>query len=119
MSWSLRVLVVTVTLIWGLAPQLACFMPDQALTQHEMDCCEQMAGTCSQTDMSCCRPVVRTDVPGLAARPVRNIGPDVHIAPRPVSIAGTVPANVLAEFPIQNDHAPPPDVGSFSLILRI
>ena len=63
MSWPFRVLVLALLLGWGVAPQLACFMPEQA-TQAEMDCCEKMAGECGQTQMTheCCRPEVRTEI---------------------------------------------------------
>src|ERR1700757_1465436 len=67
MSWSFRGLVLTVGMLCGLAPQIACFMPDQPLTQPEMDCCAKLANDCGQMNMSCCRPVVRTDV-GIAAK---------------------------------------------------
>src|SRR5256885_1344153 len=103
MSWSFRVMVLTVVLVWGLGPQIACFIPDQPLTPHEMDCCEKMAGECGRMDMSCCRTVIRTDVPGITAKAFRNIMPHVDIAPRPVDVATVVPPSGFAEFSIRNN----------------
>jgi hypothetical protein len=48
--------VLVVLLAWGLAPQIACLMPEQMATQSEMDCCEGVATDCSAANMSqtCC-----------------------------------------------------------------
>src|SRR5438045_8608896 len=119
MSWSFRALVLTAGVLWGLAPQIACFMPDQSLTQREMDCCEKMAGDCGQMDMSCCQTVVRTNVVGVTAKAVRNLVPHVDMAPKPVRISVAMPLSVRVDLSIRNDHAPPHDVGVYPLILRI
>jgi hypothetical protein len=62
---------------------------------------------------------VRTDVLGMTATTVRNVAPHVDIAPKHVSLAGTLPAPIFADLALGNDHAPPNDVGASSLILRI
>src|SRR5579884_1862967 len=118
MSWSFRVLVLTVTLVCGLAPQIACFMPDQPLTQPERDCCQKMASDCGgHMDMSCCQTIVHIEV-GVTAKAPRSLVPDVTIAPQPVSLPTGIPAAVLTNLSVRNDHAPPPfDTGASPLIL--
>jgi hypothetical protein len=120
MSWPFRALVLAVVLAWGLAPQLACFMPDQALTESEMDCCEGMASDCSSANMShaCCRTVVRTDV-GIAAKVVRNLMPTFDVAERATDISIALPLRVIRELSIHNSHAPPSGALVSSVILRI
>jgi hypothetical protein len=119
MSWWFRLLVLPVTLAWGLVPQIVCFMPDQPLTQREMDCCEKIENNCGQMDMSCCRTTVRTDVLGVMAKAVRNAVPHGDIAAKPVGIASILPTTTFTYVAVRNDHAPPRDVGGSSLILRI
>jgi len=76
MSWPFRALVLLVVLGWGIPPELICFLPEESLTQAEMDCCQKMAGECGDTQMShqCCRPEVRTQV-GIAAKIIRQSVP--------------------------------------------
>jgi hypothetical protein len=120
MSWSFRALVLSVAALWGLAPQIACFLPDQPLTQHEMDCCEKMAGDCGQMDMSCCQTVVRTDILGVTAKAMPNITPHVGTLSWPPAIVPTlISMDVFGDRSSQHEHAPPRDVGDSSLILRI
>src|ERR1700741_2302286 len=97
MSWSFRVLVLTVTVVCGLAPQIACFLPDQLLTQDERDCCEKMASDCGgQMDMSCRQTVVHIDV-GVTAKSIRSLMPDLNIAPPHISLSSEIPPVVLAD----------------------
>jgi hypothetical protein len=118
MSWSFHALVLGVAVIWGLAPQIACFIPDQPRTQHEMDCCEQMAGECGRMEMSCCQKVVRTDTVGITAKAVRHVAPQTDIAPKPLPVSIALPI-YLGDSSIRNDHAPPHDIGASPLVLRI
>ena len=119
MSWSFRALVLAVALAWGLAPQLACFMPDHALSKSEMDCCEKMASDCSSAKMSmpCCQTVAPTDV-GVAAKVVRNL-PRFDVAERVVNISAMLNRESSHELFIANNHAPPPEPLASSSILRI
>jgi hypothetical protein len=117
MSWSFRALVLSVTLVCGLAPQIACFMPDQ-LTQSEMDCCQKMADLCGQMNMSCCRTVIRDEV-AVTAKPGGTAMPSVDIAPKPMSISVLMPPTTFTAMFPRLDNAPPPDIGASSLILRI
>jgi len=119
MSRLFRIAVVTVVIVWGLAPQIACLLPDRHLTQDEMDCCEKMSGECGRMEMSCCKTVVRTDVPSILAKTVRNMALHTEITPKPVNITFGLTLALFADFAIRSEHAPPPDVGTSSLILRI
>src|SRR5262245_1319050 len=111
MWWAFRGSVLSVVLACALAPQLLCFMPDETLTQSEMDCCKEMASDCSSPKMShaCCQTVVRTSV-GIAAKVVRNLIPRFDVAERVVTISATVLQHSSArELAIYNNHAPPGD----------
>jgi len=120
MSWSFRALILTVVVVWGLAPQIACFMPDQSLTQAEMDCCQHKADDCGQMNMTCCRTTTPTHNVGITAKPVRNPLPQVHMASAPVGIPAVTPPAGFVRSTIANDHAPPPsDSAASPLILRI
>jgi hypothetical protein len=120
MSWPFRTLVLGVLLAWGLAPQLACLMPDQALTPAEMDCCKEMAADCSAANMShaCCTTVIRTDL-GIAAKVVRPDVPQLAVADRTPNIAAAFSTSFDRQISPQTGHAPPDKAGESSLILRI
>jgi hypothetical protein len=120
MSWSFRTLALGVVVAWGLGPQLACFMPDQALTRADMDCCKGMAGDCNSANMSqaCCQTAVRTEV-GVAAKVVRHVMPRLDVA---AATTSTVPDVFFAfdrQPARQKDHAPPDSLGNSSPVLRI
>ena len=119
MSWSVRASVLTVLLAWGLAPQLACFMPEQTLTPSEMDCCQQMANDCGGSTMShtCCGTVARADV-GIVTKAVRNATPQFETAGIMTDSAGLSVLRFDGELCNQSDHAPPDPSSSF-VILRI
>ena len=120
MSWRFRTLVLGLVLAWGLAPQLACFMPDQALTPAEMDCCKEMAADCGTANMThaCCKTVVRTD-PGVAAKVVRHDLPQLAVADQTPNIVAEFSASFDTQLSRQTDHAPPDEAGGSSLVLRI
>ena len=118
MSWSFRILALSVAMVWALVPQLACFMPDQMLTEAEKECCKEMASECGGTSMShaCCPNPVRIDV-GTAAKASRHTVPQFQVAGT-VEIA-TVSLLAGSRLPIQDSHAPPRDPDISPLILRI
>jgi hypothetical protein len=120
MSWSFRTLALSVVLAWGLVPQLACFMPDQARTKSEMDCCEGMSSAdCNSANMhDCCQTVVRTNF-GVAMKVVRNVVPPVDAINSWIAIQVPVDHDGFRELSIQDSHAPPPDPVVSSSILRI
>jgi hypothetical protein len=119
MPWSFRALVLSMTLACGLAPQIACLLPDEPLTSSEMDCCAKLATDCGQMNMSCCRMVVRTDA-GITAKAIANlVPPHVSMTARPATVTSTETTTVVVNASVRNDHAPPYDFGASSTILRI
>src|SRR5579884_1580833 len=112
MSLPFRVLALGVLLSWGLAPQLACFMPDQTPTQSDMDCCKGMSGDCSAANMShdCCQTVVRTDL-GVAVKIIRHVIPRSEIAAAPVDRAPDLRLRLDHQFTPETVHAPPGNSG--------
>jgi len=76
MSWSFRATVLGVLLSVGLAPQLACFMPDESVSQSDMDCCKEMIGACTAPNMSheCCQTMGPAQV-GLTAKAAYDVMP--------------------------------------------
>src|SRR5262245_34600985 len=105
MSWSFRALVFMVVMAWGLAPQLACFMPDPMLAPAEIDCCKKMTNDCSAPSMShaCCRAVTRTDV-GIATKALRNVIPQLDSTGTVTDILPSPLLNSVRKFSKQNDH---------------
>jgi hypothetical protein len=117
MSWSFRTLVLSVAMVWALAPQIACFMPDE-MTEAERECCKQMAHDCGNAGMSheCCKTVVRPDV-GALAKAVRDIAPDATVLDRTIDSLSLV--ELPRVFSAPSYHAPPHDFGASPLVLRI
>jgi hypothetical protein len=123
MSWSFRGLVFGAALVWALAPQLACFLPETTMTESEADCCRQMAGDCGEANMPshvCCRHVVRSDVATTVKAP-RQIDPPVESSATLVTLElPPLPFAAAARgFFVATFHAPPPDPQVSSLTLRI
>src|SRR5713101_2705542 len=120
MSWSFRAMVLTVVLAWGLAPQLACFMPEEPLTPAEMECCKEMLNECGGTNMShaCCRTAVQTDI-GIAAKAIGNPIPRFETVRIIADNVGFSALGFARELWKQSDHAPPDPVSLSSLVLRI
>jgi hypothetical protein len=120
MSWSFRTLVITVVVAWALVPQLACFMPDQARTKSEMDCCEGMTSVdCNSANMhDCCQTVVRTNF-SVAVKIASNVIPPVDAANTWTAILAALAHDGFREVSLQDSHAPPPDPVVSSSILRI
>ena len=120
MSWSFRSLVLTVAVAWGVAPQIACFMPDQTLSQQEKDCCNEMASDCGGSNMTheCCRTVVRTDT-GIAAKVLRHALPDSVLTNIGIPVVRPMSLDGSRQLATRNNHAPPHDREALSSILRI
>src|SRR5262245_40808353 len=90
MSWSFRALVMSLTLLWAVAPQLACFMPGEVLTEAEHECCKEMLDACGGTNMThdCCRTVIRADV-GIVAKSIRSAPPQLFVVGTPDEITAS------------------------------
>jgi hypothetical protein len=120
MSWQFRTFVLGVLLTCGLASQVACFMPDQALTTAEMDCCKTMAGDCSGANMThaCCKTVVRSEL-GVAARIDRHDVTQLDVVDRTSNVATECFLQFDRRLSRHTDHDAPDKAGGDSLILRI
>src|SRR5262249_35224504 len=116
---AFRAFVLIMVLMWAVAPQLACFVPEQTPTQSEMDCCKGMAGDCNSTmSGACCRTVVQAEV-GIATKVIRHFEPvaqiaNVTTAVVPVSLSGS--SRQLSNL---SDNLPPDKPDDSFLILRI
>jgi len=120
MSWPFRILVLSVALLWVVAPQIACFVPDHRTAQAE-DCCQHMAGECHRApDMAqdCCRTDARDDV-ATVAKHGTELKTQLSLVPAAFEAARVLPVNDLGRFAICGTHAPPHDSDTASLILRI
>jgi len=109
----------SLALLWAIAPQLACFMPGEVLTEAEHECCKEMLEACGGMNMThdCCQPVIRSDV-GIVAKSIRNVAPQLSIVGKPNEIA--TPWVFGPHGPaVMNTHAPPFDPGASFLVLRI
>ncbi len=120
----LRCLALTFTILIALAPQLACFLPEQrVLTAGEMECCEHMSGDCGRAFMQaheCCAGTVRLDLATLdkTRREVSSL--DEFTALGGSADLPDVPGSTyVAPLFSEATHAPPADLFSPSLILRI
>ena len=118
MSWRYRAFVLSIVMGWGLAPQLACFVPDAMFTQAERDCCEKMAAECGGPMMThtCCRTVVRTDA-GIATKLVRHGMPVFELVERTTDMLQ--PAATSRSLPVSSNHGPPDDPSLIPTVLRI
>ena len=119
MSWPLRSLVLGLVIVWGLAPQLACFMPEHSQTEAEKDCCEKMASDCHGTSMSqCCQTSVRTDV-AIAGKTIRSLMPHSDVVFRTADVVTISCFTFSSRFLTERDQSPPDKPGVFFLTLRI
>ena len=120
MSWPFRATVLVLLLALGVAPQLACFMPDQTATQSDMDCCKEMIGACTAPNMSheCCQVAAPT-VLGLAAKTVHHVALRFHVVEVTTDVASDLRFRLDNPFSRYSDPAPPDKHGEFSLIRRI
>ena len=119
MSWPFRMLVLGVAVLWLIAPQLACFMPDPMPMSSKMPCCKLMSHDCTGPKMSkeCCRTLGSSDV-GVVAKNTRVKPPElaeavlikVELSPLRIS------SGILS---VPNTHDPPQDGEVSPLVLRI
>ena len=119
MSRSSRALALGLTILWGVAPQIACFMPD-TMTESEHQCCQQMANECGGADMSheCCRTVVRPDV-ATVARANRDMGFAFSGALEAFNTTSAVSSQPVSTPVYDISHAPPDSSGTAPAVLRI
>ena len=119
MTWSFRALVLSVAMVWGLVPQLACFMPDPAAMPAEMECCKEMMNDCSGMNMShdCCRTPPHADL-GIIAKATRASA--LHIAEAVMFHveSSSVPTS-SQRLSVRDTHSPPHDYEASLLVLRI
>ena len=119
MSWTFRSLVMTVAMVWGLGPQIACFMPNEPPAKAEMDCCEGLSSDCGPSmSQDCCRTVVRSGA-GIAAQSIRKVMPRTELAKKTVDFPASPALSGSRQLPVQISHAPPPVPEDSSTILRI
>ncbi len=119
MSRSFRTLALGVTLLWALAPQIACFMPDE-MTETEQECCRQMANDCAGSGMSheCCRTAVHSDV-GTLVKAIRSVAPDFTVLGETFDATAAIALPHFGNLAAISKHAPPHDTGTSPVILRI
>src|SRR5947208_3504591 len=112
--------VVTLLILWGALPALACLLPQRALSPAEMKCCAQMAGNCGgkmQTSHSCCKPVANQGVAALtAASQAQSLALVAVTAPLSQGSLILAPLRVMRE---QHVHPPPNRDAPSIEILRI
>jgi hypothetical protein len=101
---AFKVLALTVTMLWALMPQLACFFPEDVHAPSE--CCKRMAG-------DCCETTVREDV-AAPAKEIREFTPHFQVA------AFAVTAPLEFDGPeIRDDYVSPDESHVPVPILRI
>ena len=105
---------------WVVAPQIACFMPDEMLTQAEKDCCKGMMRDCSGANMAheCCKTVGRAEV-AAPAKGIRHLAPSFEVAVGTVEVESSLLPAGSHTVSLRNNHAPPLDSAASFLILRI
>jgi hypothetical protein len=119
MSRSSRAVALALTILWVVAPQMSCFMPD-TMTESEHQCCQQMANECNGSGMSheCCRTVVRPDV-ATFARASRAIGFDFSVAVEAFNTAPALSSHAVSTPIFDIGPAPADSSGTAPAILRI
>jgi hypothetical protein len=120
MSWPFRAVVFGVLVSLGTGPQLACFMPDQTVTQADMDCCKEMIGACAAPDMShgCCQVTAPTEL-ALAAQAAQQVIPRLELADSTADIAPDILSWIDGTPSSNTNHAPPDKHRESLVILRI
>lgn len=112
------IVVVSLMVLWTVAPALAC-LPNHEMTQAEMDCCKKMAGDCHRgaSQHPCCKTTSRVDPPTATAQQVLQFHADIAIPCLPPS-SQPKPA---AEGEVAQVHLglPPPAPPGPNSILRI
>jgi len=120
MSWPFQAVVFGVLVSLGIGPQLACFMPDQAATQADMDCCKEMIGACTAPNMSheCCQVTAPTEL-GLAGKALHHLTPRLELADTTAEMAPDLLPRLAGPLSRITVHAPPDKHGESSVVLRI
>lgn len=112
------IVVVSLVVLWTVAPALAC-LPNHQMTQAEMDCCKKMAGDCHRgaSQHPCCKTTSRVDPPIATVQQVLQFHADIAIPCLPPS-SQPKPA---AEGEVAQVHLglPPPAPPGPNSILRI
>jgi hypothetical protein len=119
----MRVLSLTLIILWVLIPQVVCFLPNEQMTEMEMECCKHMAADCGQANMQehkCCTGVVKPDA-AIVTAVHRTLLPHTAVAPPYISEAINF-SRVIAETAAivgRNIHPPPGDPNASLVVLRI
>ena len=112
------ILVVSLLVLWTVAPALAC-LPTGQMTQAEMDCCKKMAGDCHRgpSQHPCCKTTPIVDTPVVTVQQIPQVYPDVAILDLNLSVQ-SLPT---AEGEVVQVHLglPPPAPPGLNSILRI
>ena len=112
--------VLTLLILWGALPALACLLPQRTLTPAEMKCCAQMAGNCRgkmQLSHSCCKLVANQGVAALTAvNQVKPISMALLVTPLSANSSPLAFRSVTRE---QRVHPPPHGDAPSIEILRI
>src|SRR2546427_12615875 len=74
------ILVVSLLVLWTVAPALAC-LPTGQMTQAEMDCCKKMAGDCHRgpSQHPCCKTTPNIDTPVVTVQQIPQVHPNVAV----------------------------------------
>jgi hypothetical protein len=112
------ILVVSLVVLWTVAPALAC-LPNHQMTQAEMDCCKKMAGDCHRgaSEHPCCKTTAKVDAPIATLQQVLQFNPDAAI----LCLTPSLQSQGEAEGLVAQVHLglpPPAPPGPYS-ILRI
>src|SRR5580700_3655730 len=69
-----RLVVVSLLVLWTVAPALAC-LPSRQMTQAEMACCKKMAGEChgGPGQHPCCKSAPSVDTPVATVQPSSQV----------------------------------------------
>ena len=111
-----------VAVLWALTPSVACFLPTNAMTAAELECCHKMAYQCGSSTMAsshtCCRTLPQ---PNSATGSIRSLSPMRHVtgAVAPVAAVVITPAFSIARQLSALDVPPKGQSSACSSILRI
>ena len=103
------------------SPVMACLSPDSFLTDEERDCCQQMAGDCSQMPVShsCCQTTIRGSDPFLVNSRADILVPIGLVLDLQFNAAMGLPDSFSAIADDSDWHAPPRSSPANFSLLRI
>ena len=121
MSHAGKLAVLVLALSLFASPVMACFATDNALTDEERNCCQEMAGQCDQmpSSHSCCQTTIHESGPYLINARLAVSAPaqlTLHLAP---DVSVMQPPAARVEIPAEYGPAPPGAQFASSLPLRI